>query len=230
MFLRQLTAKIFILLTIIVFLCIQRTICSEGVAPLDDENNVEKQQIQVEDGQEFVTRTVATEEDFFTITEGDVIAEPTIRQNVHSNDARSAISEEAITEEVFASSKEMDNEIDTTLDVQWEAKNNTDISKEMNATVWELLKAQVQKDFAPILLIADHLGLSDQIKFLGSALRNIFIGALLPMISVGLRAVKYIGDSISDIAGGMLNVTTGIIDDARREKQTIENDPEGDQS
>lgn len=183
----------------------------ETVLDTDDQNH----QQDIEDAE--------NGEEFFTITEGDVIHEPAIRQPVggkHYFPMNNNLLEH-LDNKLEGEEEEVDDNEDMA-STQFATHATTDSSGilkdiEKNATVWGLLQAQVQKDFGPLVLLADQFGLSKQVRSLGFALRNIFVGGLLPMMSVAFRVVKYIGDAISNSAGGVLNLISDIEEEAKKD-------------
>ena len=79
-----------------------------------------------------------------------------------------------------------------------------------NATIWELFKAQVQADFAPILIIIPRpikRLISRNIGKAAQKLQVIFLGPTIHMVCVAGRVVEVVGKSVVRIGEDMIKVS-----------------------
>ena len=69
-----------------------------------------------------------------------------------------------------------------------------------NAGPWDLFKAQIKQDFSPVMIIADKLGVTNQIMGILKSLKGIFIGVGGPLTIVGLRMIEKAFLAVANVA------------------------------
>ena len=116
----------------------------------------------------------------------------------HNNNDNTAMTDKEVTETPWGEQLDA-NDIDdysSTID-------GTEMDRLIasNAGAWELIKAQIKQDLAPLRVIADKLGLTSQMQGVLESLKRVFIGICGPLIIVGLRIIEKVALSIAKTSG-----------------------------
>lgn len=121
--------------------------------------------------------------------------------------------EEAINESVNSSTQDLDEMKNSRLEEDKKIIDNVLLGIRAmpdNATIWELFQAQIQADFAPILIILPRpikRLIGRNIVKVAQKLQIIFLGPTIHMVCVAGRVVEVVGQSLIRIGEDVIKVS-----------------------